>query len=188
MGEPMRFKRGRWLSGMLLALAACAFYKISFSWAELLSGGDIVMNAINLNSGGGGLLSGGEVALTASIGGGSNISMSGGVVEITGGNLGSQSLSRPDLIKSRAFPTLFKPSVGHDRITFRGMTKNAVIRIYTLSGQLVITLRKTDGNSEDYIWFPVSNAAGRPLASGVYLYEIEGDNNAKSRGKFMVVK
>lgn len=188
MGEPMKKQRNRWRTGVWGGIAAIALFKIGFTWAELLTGGDIVMNSISLNSGGGGTQTGGEVSLTASLGGSSNVAMSGGVIDLSAGSLSGNPLSRPDLTRSRAFPTLFKPSLGHDRLTFRGLTKNAAIRIYTLSGQHIITLNKTDGNSEDYVWHPVLSEAGRPLSSGVYFYQIDGDSGSRFKGKFMIIK
>ena len=60
-------------------------------------------------------------------------------------------------------------------------------RVYTLSGQLVRTFPKTDGATQDLVWYPVSDDHGRSVASGVYLYVIEGDSGRKT-GKLMIIR
>ena len=113
--------------------------------------------------------------------------MSGGTLQLTPGLYGSQSAAQPNLDSAHVFPTPFKPSLGHDRITFRGLTTNATVRIYTLSGELVQTLGKSDGATQDLVWYPVANSAGQPMASGVFLYVIRGDSKI-SKGKLMIIK
>lgn len=163
---------------------------IGTAWlcAEMLSGGGLSMPFPLFNSGGsGGSLSGAGLSLMSSIGQVGGTPMSGGTLQLTSGLYGFQSAAQPSLDSAHAFPTPFLPSRGHDRITFRGLTTNATVKIYTVSGELVRTLSKSDGATQDLAWYPVTNSAGEPLASGVYLYVISGDSKS-SKGKLMVIK
>lgn len=132
-------------------------------------------------------LSGDTLSLMHSIGQGGATPMTGGTLNLTPGVLGAAVAARPDLETAHAFPTPFRPSRGHDRITFRGLTTNAVIRVYSLSGQLVRTLSKADGATQDLSWHPVTDAQGRTVASGVYVYVVEGDSGRKT-GKLMIIR
>lgn len=113
--------------------------------------------------------------------------MTGGTLSLTPGVLGAAVLARPNLEAAHAYPIPFRPSRGHDRITFRGLTVNATIRVYTLSGRLVRTLSKSDGATQDLVWYPVTDAQGRSVASGVYVYAVEGDSGRKT-GKLMIIR
>ncbi len=69
------------------------------------------------------------------------------------------------------------------QITFSGITNSSVIRIYTISGQLVrevspgISLWKWDGK----------NSYGKDVASGVYIYLIT-DGQSKKTGKLTIIR
>lgn len=86
---------------------------------------------------------------------------------------------------ARTIPTLFKPE--HSRIVFAGLTVSAQIRVHSLSGRLVAVLEKFDA-TDRLAWGPVVSSAGKPLASGTYLYTITAPGVAVKRGKFMVFK
>lgn len=138
-------------------------------------------------AGSGQALTGDTLSLVHSIGQGASTPMTGGTLSLTPGVLGAAVAARADLETAHAFPTPFRPSRGHDRITFRGLTTNAVIRVYTLTGQLVRTLSKSDGSTQDLSWHPVTDAQGRNAASGVYLYVVDGDSGRKT-GKLMIIR
>ena len=173
------------------SLPAAAFVLLTGAvWlcAEVLSGESLSMPFPFVNSGGrGNGVSGASFSLMHSIGQAGGTPMSGGTFQLTPGLYGAQSAAQPNLDSAHAFPIPFKPSLGHDRITFRGLTTNATIKVYTVSGELVRTLGKSDGSTQDLVWSPVANSAGEPLASGVYLYVIQGDSKI-SKGKLMVIK
>jgi len=178
---------------VILGLAACVgvfcLENPSILFAEILSGGTMVLSFPFFSAAGGGSsLSGGGVQFQHSVGPVAASAMSGGTLTLTPGLIGSQVSAQNALGAAHAFPTPFKPSLGHDRITFRGLTTNAEIRIYTVSGELVRTLSKNDPSTSDLIWRPVANSAGQPLASGVYLYVVTGDDSTKAKGKIMVIK
>lgn len=85
---------------------------------------------------------------------------------------------------AHCYPVPFKPSAGHTHITFTALTRTAVIRIYTVSGELVRTLEKS--NSRETLDWDVKNSRGQYLASGVYFYVVKGAGKTAT-GKFMVI-
>lgn len=174
-----------------LAAAVGAFaipWRSAPAWAQALLGGRWALSGRQLDSGGSGrALEAGALGLLHAVGGTGAGSMSGGRFTVQFGLLGIQPAAAADLGRAHAFPVPFRPDLGHDRITFRGLTTNAAIRVYTITGELVRELSKSDGSTEDLVWLPVANLRGQPLASGVYLYVIEGDTGKKT-GKLMILK
>jgi len=73
---------------------------------------------------------------------------------------------------------------GDRKIQFVNLPAGCTIRIYTLAGELVRTLNNDDDGSVD--WNLLSEA-GRGIAAGVYLYNVESENGNHT-GKFAVVK
>ncbi|MDZ7262425.1 MAG: T9SS C-terminal target domain-containing protein [candidate division KSB1 bacterium] len=73
-----------------------------------------------------------------------------------------------------------------DRIQFMGLTKRCTIRIFSYTGQLIITLehdRETYGNP----WYQLS-INNQIIASGVYYFVVEDrETGARSSGKFVVI-
>lgn len=155
---------------------------------QVLTGDAFVMPAHGLSATGGVPMSGGALSLIASLGENSGTKMAAGQYVLISGMLGSKPSARLDLEWLHVFPSPFRPAFGHDKITFRGTTTYAKIRIYTLAGWLVRTLEKNDATTEDLIWKPVTNFAGQPLASGVYHYVAEGNVAGKKIGKLMIIK
>ena len=93
--------------------------------------------------------------------------------------------SATPLTFAHAFPVPFIPSRGDRTITFTDLTGTATIRIYTPLGDLVQTLRETDGDGL-YVWDGKSSD-GEDLAGGVYLFDIEGASDEK-KGKIIIVR
>ena len=98
-----------------------------------------------------------------------------------------------DLSQAHAFPVPFRPNDGDDStgtetdgITFIGLSSEAEIKIFTLSGELVKTLNESDGDGL-LQWKEVANESGERLASGLYIYHIENERNYKS-GKLIIIK
>lgn len=92
--------------------------------------------------------------------------------------------AKEDLSNAHCYPNPFKPSSGHTKITFTSLTREIEIKIYTISGELVKTLRKSD--EKDYIEWDAKNSNGENLASGVYLYLINNSSQTK-KGKLMII-
>jgi hypothetical protein len=92
-----------------------------------------------------------------------------------------------NLAKAHAYPVPYKPSVHKNGITFSNLSSVGTIKIFTVNGELVKTLSYQDSNSGSLTWNPVTNDAGDPLASDVYIYLIENDEQKKT-GKLLVVR
>jgi len=73
---------------------------------------------------------------------------------------------------------------GDRKIQFTNLPENCTIRIYTLAGELVRTLKNDDDGSLD--WNLLSEA-GRGIAAGIYLYNVES-GYGNHTGKFAVIK
>jgi len=88
-----------------------------------------------------------------------------------------------DLSAAYAFPVPFKPSLGHTQITFASLSSVATIKIYTADGALVRELHETNGDG--VVKWNVDNDKGEPLASDIFFYSIENDQQQKT-GKLIV--
>ncbi|MFH1897985.1 MAG: lamin tail domain-containing protein [Candidatus Desantisbacteria bacterium] len=73
------------------------------------------------------------------------------------------------------------PSLNNQPIKF-DISEKAVIEIYTLAGELVKTIEKTDGNS-----WNLTNVDNKPVASGIYFYILKTDDKIL-QGKVGVIK
>lgn len=150
-----------------------------------ISGGTLAVTSSAVLSGG--IRSTGGAKVNVSAIGGHGTAMSGGALSLFPGTLSSVRTASLDTGLSHAYPTPFKPSLGHDRITFTRLPAKAVIKIFTLSGRLVKTLSKDD-SSDALIWRPVANEQGASLTSGVYLYTVIQPGFSSKRGKLMVLR
>lgn len=157
--------------------------------AEILLGLPFSMVAGTFSAGGGEVNPAGSGReLLSSIGNTSIAKMEGGDFKIGTGIIGGVGASGINIENAHAFPNPYIPSHGHAGITFSQLTTFATIRIYTVAGQLVREIIKTDAATDRAAWFPVENLGGQPVASGVYIFVIEsGDGQAKT-GKLMVIK
>jgi len=73
---------------------------------------------------------------------------------------------------------------GDRKIQFINLPAGCTIRIYTLAGELVRTL---DNDADGSVDWDLLSEAGRGIAAGVYLYNVESENGNHT-GKFAVVK
>jgi hypothetical protein len=163
------------------------------AWAlgvATLTGGALVVTVDQLLVGSGTSTAGDNV-LNYSIGANSVTPMSGGGFKLTPGVVAATDPPEGDLNEAHAFPTPFRPSQGHTKITFTKLTALAQIDVYTMAGQKVAHLEKNDETNK-YVWFPVTNQQGTPLASGIYLFIIHqpgvGAAPGTRRGKIMIIK
>ena len=94
--------------------------------------------------------------------------------------IGLNSLVITDLSAVRVYPNPWKPGSGglHDRakIMFDNLPVTAVVRIYTVSGELVRELPETSGGTTE--WDGTSVYGGR-AASGVYFAHIKSGSKRK---------
>ena len=101
-----------------------------------------------------------------------------------------------NLSKAKVFPTpykegsagLFGNSAFGEGVVFDKLTDNVRIRIYNISGELVIdkTINNTSGK---YLWNTTNND-GTKIASGVYIYMITNTDNKsdKAKGKLVIIR
>ncbi len=76
---------------------------------------------------------------------------------------------------------------GERRIEFRALPPRAVIRIYTVRGDLVQTLRQ-DGSTAGYVAWNLRTRDNLDLAPGLYIFHVEADGVKDYVGKFAVIK
>lgn len=114
--------------------------------------------------------------------------LSGGVFSLDSGSAQAVIVyvaARADLGAAHCYPVPFKPSEGHIRITFTALTRAASVRIYTLSGELVRTLEKSD--SGDFMEWDVKNSRGENVTSGVYFFTVKSGRQTRT-GKLMIIR
>ncbi len=74
---------------------------------------------------------------------------------------------------------------GCNGVTFTRLTLRAVITVFTLSGEKVRTIEKT--NNIDSVGWDLRNEAGARVASGLYLYVVKGEGSTK-KGKIVIAR
>lgn len=85
----------------------------------------------------------------------------------------------------RVFPNPWRADRHTNRsITFDQLPNNSVIKIFTTSGHLV---RELDVPTGSVTWM-MDNGAGKPVASGIYLYVATDGQGGLARGKFAVIR
>lgn len=114
-----------------------------------------------------------------------NVVMSGASYSVTGGILNAVRPAQLDVFSAHVFPNPCKASTGCNGVTFTRVTLNAVISIYSVSGEFVRKLVKT-GNIDSIGW-DLRNDAGAHVASGLYLFFIKAENSTK-KGKILIVR
>lgn len=168
--------------------AALLAFAVMTAWGDVPSGAGYSLPSSLMTAGGGPEMTGGGFRAAASMGGASVVAMSGGGFLVAPGVVAAQRTAQNDLSAAHAFPVPFIPSQGHTDITFTRLTARCTIRIYTISGELVKTLVKDSGASDEYSWSPVVNDDGQSVASGVYLYHIHSSDGKTAVGKLMIIK
>jgi len=74
------------------------------------------------------------------------------------------------------------------RIQFINLPERCEIKIYTLAGDLVNTIRHDDPNKGFEDW-NLTSSVGQAISSGIYLFTVEDKKNGKLQvGKFVVIK
>jgi hypothetical protein len=76
---------------------------------------------------------------------------------------------------------------GVRRIEFRGIPLDATIRIYTLRGDLVQTLRH-DGTTTGMVPWNLRSRDNLEVAPGLYLFHVESEGLDDFVGKFAIIK
>jgi len=76
---------------------------------------------------------------------------------------------------------------GERRIEFRGLPQTCTIRIYTVRGDLVQTLR-LEGSTDGYIPWNLRTKDNLDVAPGLYIYHVDAGSIGTFIGKFAIIK
>jgi hypothetical protein len=76
---------------------------------------------------------------------------------------------------------------GERRVEFRAIPRNATIRVYTVLGDLVQTLRH-DGSDDAFVAWDLRTKDNLDVAPGLYIYHVDGGSLGTSTGKMAVIK
>jgi hypothetical protein len=76
---------------------------------------------------------------------------------------------------------------GERRVEFRGLPQSAVIRIYTVRGDLVQTLRQ-DGSVDGVVPWNLRTRDNLDVAPGLYVFHVEAPGAGTHVGKFAIIK
>jgi len=87
-----------------------------------------------------------------------------------------------DLREIIVYPIPFR-SAKHTEIYFKGIGKQAEIRIFNIFGELV---RRIDNVDQETTW-DIRNDFGRKVSSGIYIYIIT-NKEGKRTGKLAIIK
>jgi hypothetical protein len=75
---------------------------------------------------------------------------------------------------------------GERALQFRNLPRECTIRIYTITGELVQTLRKND--TTNYMTWDLLSSESARIGYGVYIYHVETPTGATKIGRFGVIK
>ncbi len=76
---------------------------------------------------------------------------------------------------------------GERRVEFRGIPHASTIRIYTVKGDLVQTLRH-DGSNDGMVPWNLRTKDNMDAAPGLYIFHVDGNETGKYVGKFAIIK
>jgi hypothetical protein len=76
---------------------------------------------------------------------------------------------------------------GERRVEFRNLPQGCTIRIYTVRGDLVRTLRQ-DGSLDGYVAWDLRTKDNLDVAPGLYIYHVEAPGTGEYTGKLAVIK
>jgi hypothetical protein len=84
-----------------------------------------------------------------------------------------------------AYPVPYVESRHGNVINFIELPGEGTIKIFTITGEEIASIALSPGQNS-YPW-PVTNGSGKKLATGVYIYLIEGAGT-KTDGKLVVIR
>lgn len=157
--------------------------------AAPMTGGAFSVPLFSTLSGGGSASGGAFAAGPLSMGGPSysSVAPSGGAFSLASGAAPALVIidsARAGLGAAHCYPVPFRPAAGHTKITFTGLTRQASVKIYTVSGELVRSLQKND--TTDSLDWDAKNSRGQQAASGVYFFTVKGGGETAT-GKLMII-
>ncbi len=106
--------------------------------------------------------------------------------------LGASDPAVSSLNAVRVYPNPWRPGSGgnHDAggVTFDGLTADATIRIYTMTGRLVRQFDKPDTSLSAQVVWDGNDESGRAVASGVFYYVVTDSAGLKTTGRVAVIR
>jgi hypothetical protein len=90
-----------------------------------------------------------------------------------------------ELSAVRVYPSPWRSNIhtGHP-VTFSGLTADATVKIFTVSGRWVKSVSSTGSQAT----WDLKNDSGDTVASGLYIYLVTDSQGNKARGKFSVIR
>lgn len=83
----------------------------------------------------------------------------------------------------------FRPGVRDDkRIEFRGLPEECTIRIYTITGDLITTIKKEKGDFRDFAVWDLLTFEAQKTAYGVYIYHVDAPGIGTKIGRLALIK
>jgi hypothetical protein len=76
---------------------------------------------------------------------------------------------------------------GERRMEFRGLPAQCVVRIYTVRGELVQTLRH-DGSNDGYVAWDLRTKDNLDVAPGLFVFHVDAGELGTKIGKFAIIK
>lgn len=77
---------------------------------------------------------------------------------------------------------------GERRIEFRGLSEQAIVRIFTVTGELVQTLEHDGDITSGMVAWNMRSKDNLEVAPGLYIYHVEADGAKAFIGKFAILK
>ncbi len=117
-------------------------------------------------------------------------------VEIAGSGLATGKIYRlfspavalENLAEVKVYPNPYKPNsgLGHTQVTFTNLMNDSTVKVYTLTGELVRTLR--DDLALGEVAWDAANENGQKVASGLYFFLVESSGSKHKTGKLAIIK
>ncbi len=85
----------------------------------------------------------------------------------------------------KAYPNPYRAD-DHTVVVFEGLTEQATIRLYSMRGVLIKTIRKDDSSGTAF--WNVDDEEGNKVPSGLYIYVAEGTKGSRQRGKVAIIR
>lgn len=91
-----------------------------------------------------------------------------------------------DVKTAHVYPNPCNLKEGCNGVSFTGLTLKCDIRVYTISGEEVITINK-NSNLDTEAW-NLKNKYGQTVASGLYIFFVKGSDGSTRTGKILIIR
>jgi hypothetical protein len=89
-----------------------------------------------------------------------------------------------DLSSARVHPNPFRAARGDQNVIFDRLPDHSTVKIFSVSGRSVKTLDAASGSAT----WDLTNEAGDRVASGIYLYVIDDNQDHHEKGKLVLIR